>query len=106
MEINEVVEGHGRAIEELNKKTESIEKSIDKLDKNFEGISVKIEEQNKYLREQNNNILSAVLNRNEKSDAQKHELSMLNWSNLWKVLAVAAGAGGFMGLIIQALIKN
>nr|WP_307718639.1 hypothetical protein [Tetragenococcus halophilus] len=75
------------------------------------GLS-RVDESNRFLREQNtrqseqsNEILQAILNRNDNSEKRKHELKMLNWSALWKIVTVSAGAGGVISAIVQVLFN-
>ncbi|MEK0177233.1 hypothetical protein WN867_09415, partial [Tetragenococcus halophilus] len=75
------------------------------------GLS-RVDESNRFLREQNtrqseqsNEILQAILNRNDNSEKRSHELKMLNWSNVWKIVSISAGAGGVISAVVQMLFN-
>lgn len=118
--MEKIIESHGKKIEEHDIKIENLSKEVTIIKNDLRDslirVEVKVEEQNKFVREQNNTILNAVLNRNEKSDTQKHELEkksleqsheirVINFTNLWKVVILSAGAGGIVTLIVQAIIN-
>ncbi|MDV3518208.1 hypothetical protein [Lentilactobacillus otakiensis] len=81
---------HERRITDLNNKMTDTLKSVD--------------ESNKYLREQNNRILEAVIRGDEKSENHKNEMEVINRQNLWKVVTIAIGSSSVIYLILQQLM--
>lgn len=81
---------HERRINDLNNKMTDTLKSVD--------------ESNKYLREQNNRILEAVIRGDEKSENHKNEMEVINRQNLWKVVTIAIGSSSVIYLILQQLM--
>lgn len=105
-EHDDKLKQHDREIGRLNDNMTNMQKSLN------EGLS-RVDESNKFLREQNTRqseqngqILQAVLQGNQDQKKRKDELKVLNWSNLWKVVGIAAGAGGIISAIVQMLFNK
>ncbi|MGY3767100.1 hypothetical protein ACWOAH_11285 [Vagococcus vulneris] len=69
-----------------------------------EGLT-RVDESNKYLREQNGQILNAIIGRNEKSSEREYELSKLKWSNAFKLGLAIFGSSGLVYAVIDIVLK-
>ncbi|WP_282801113.1 hypothetical protein [Secundilactobacillus kimchicus] len=79
------------------------ERRINDLSQKMSDTMDRVEESNKYLREQNTNILNAVIKGNAISENHKHEVEMLTKQNLWKVVGIVLGSSSIVYMIIQQL---
>ncbi|MEL5937966.1 hypothetical protein WN865_00030 [Tetragenococcus halophilus] len=112
MELKERIDEHDKKLKQHDKEIQRINDNIAEMRKDLNDSLNRVDESNKFLREQNtrqseqnNEILQAILNRNDNSEKRKHELKMLNWSSLWKIVTVSAGAGGVISAIVQVLFN-
>lgn len=112
MELEDRVNEHDKKIKQHDKEIQRINDNLVEMQKDLNNGLSRVDESNKFLREQNtrqseqsNEILQAILNRNDQSEKRKHELKMLNWSNLWKIVGISAGAGGVISAIVQMLFN-
>lgn len=93
-----------------DEKFKHLEENDIRLYKEVSGIQVdlkeryaRIDESNKYLREQNMQILTAVLEGNTKSQERADERLKAQEDNKAKFWMTAIGSGGVIGMIIQVL---
>lgn len=110
MELEERVNQHDRQLQRHDKEIARMNDNIVEIQKDLNNGLARVDESNRFLREQNtrqseqnSEILQAVLNRNDKNEERKHELKMLNWSNVWKIVGIASGASGVISVIIQLI---
>ncbi|AYW50190.1 hypothetical protein C7H83_06815 [Tetragenococcus halophilus] len=112
MELEDRVNEHDKKIKQHDKEIARLSNNLVEMQKDLNNGLSRVDESNRFLREQNtrqseqnNEILQAILNRNDNSEKRSHELKMLNWSNLWKIVSVSAGAGGVISAIVQVLFN-
>ncbi|MCF1585245.1 hypothetical protein LQF60_02860 [Tetragenococcus koreensis] len=112
MELEDRVNEHDKKIKQHDKEIARLSNNLVEMQKDLNNGLARVDESNRFLREQNtrqseqnNEILQAILNRNDNSEKRKHELKMLNWSALWKIVTVSAGAGGVISAIVQVLFN-
>lgn len=112
MELEDRVNEHDKKIKQHDKEIARLSNNLVEMQKDLNNGLSRVDESNRFLREQNtrqseqnNEILQAILNRNDNSEKRKHELKMLNWSALWKIVTVSAGAGGMISAIVQVLFN-
>ncbi|MDN6257362.1 MAG: hypothetical protein L0J33_05825 [Tetragenococcus halophilus] len=112
MELEDRVNEHDKKIKQHDKEIARLSNNLVEMQKDLNNGLARVDESNRFLREQNtrqseqnNEILQAILNRNDNSEKRSHELKMLNWSNLWKIVSVSAGAGGVISAIVQMLFN-
>lgn len=112
MELEDRVNEHDKKIKQHDKEIARLSNNLVEMQKDLNNGLSRVDESNRFLREQNtrqseqnNEILQAILNRNDQSEKRKHELKMLNWSSLWKIVTVSAGAGGVISAIVQVLFN-
>lgn len=112
MELEDRVNEHDKKIKQHDKEIARLSNNLVEMQKDLNNGLSRVDESNRFLREQNtrqseqnNEILQAILNRNDDSEKRKHELKMLNWSSLWKIVTVSAGAGGVISAIVQVLFN-
>lgn len=112
MELEDRVNEHDKKIKQHDKEIARLSNNLVEMQKDLNNGLSRVDESNRFLREQNtrqseqnNEILQAILNRNDNSEKRSHELKMLNWSNLWKIVSVSAGAGGVISAIVQVLLN-
>lgn len=86
-----------------DKKLSEHETRINDLSSKLNDTLTKVEESNKYLREQNNDILQAIIKGNERHESNKHEYEMLNRQQLWKFAMIALGSSSVVYLIIDKI---
>ena len=68
-------------------------------------LTVQIDESNKYLREQNGQILKEVLTGNKESQAREDERRLLQEQNKSKFWIAAVGSGGVVALFLQLIFQ-
>ncbi|WP_103893027.1 hypothetical protein, partial [Tetragenococcus halophilus] len=107
MELEDRVNEHDKKIKQHDKEIARLSNNLVEMQKDLNNGLARVDESNRFLREQNtrqseqnNEILQAILNRNDNSEKRSHELKMLNWSNVWKIVSVSAGAGGVISAIV------
>jgi len=112
LELEDRVNEHDKKIKQHDKEIARLSNNLVEMQKDLNNGLARVDESNRFLREQNtrqseqnSEILQAVLNRNDKFEARKHELKMLNWSNVWKIVSISAGAGGVISAIVQLLFN-
>ncbi|MCF1633091.1 hypothetical protein [Tetragenococcus koreensis] len=112
MELEDRVNEHDKKIKQHDKEIARLSNNLVEMQKDLNNGLARVDESNRFLREQNtrqseqnNEILQAILNRNDQSEKRKYDLKMLNWSGVWKVVAVSAGAGGVISAIVQVLFN-
>ncbi|MEK2534365.1 hypothetical protein WN873_02080 [Tetragenococcus halophilus] len=112
MELEDRVNEHDKKIKQHDKEIARLSNNLVEMQKDLNNGLSRVDESNRFLREQNtrqseqnNEILQAILNRNDQSEKRKYDLKMLNWSGVWKVVAVSAGAGGVISAIVQVLFN-
>ncbi len=112
MELEDRVNEHDKKIKQHDKEIARLSNNLVEMQKDLNNGLSRVDESNRFLREQNtrqseqnNEILQAILNRNDNSEKRSHELKMLNWSSLWKIVTVSAGAGGVISAIVQVLFN-
>ncbi|AYW50784.1 hypothetical protein C7H83_10050 [Tetragenococcus halophilus] len=112
MELEDRVNEHDKKIKQHDKEIARLSNNLVEMQKDLNNGLARVDESNRFLREQNtrqseqnNEILQAILNRNDNSEKRSHELKMLNWSNVWKIVSVSAGAGGVISAIVQVLFN-
>ncbi|MDN6423947.1 MAG: hypothetical protein L0K24_12745 [Tetragenococcus koreensis] len=112
MELEDRVNEHDKKIKQHDKEIARLSNNLVEMQKDLNNGLARVDESNRFLREQNtrqseqnNEILQAILNRNDNSEKRSHELKMLNWSNVWKIVSISAGAGGVISAIVQMLFN-
>lgn len=112
MELEDRVNEHDKKIKQHDKEIARLSNNLVEMQKDLNNGLARVDESNRFLREQNarqseknNEILQEILNRNDKSEKRSHELKMLNWSNVWKIVSISAGAGGVISAIVQLLFN-
>ena len=112
MELEDRVNEHDKKIKQHDKEIALLSNNLVEMQKDLNNGLARVDESNRFLREQNtrqseqnNEILQAILNRNDQSEKRKYDLKMLNWSGVWKVVAVSAGAGGVISAVVQVLLN-
>lgn len=112
MELEDRVNEHDKKIKQHDKEIARLSNNLVEMQKDLNNGLSRVDESNRFLREQNtrqseqnNEILQAILNRNDNSEKRNHELKMLNWSNVWKIVSISAGAGGVISAIVQLLFN-
>ncbi|MCO8294916.1 hypothetical protein [Tetragenococcus halophilus] len=112
MELEDRVNEHDKKIKQHDKEIARLSNNLVEMQKDLNNGLSRVDESNRFLREQNtrqseqnNEILQAILNRNDNSEKRSHELKMLNWSNVWKIVSISAGAGGVISAIVQVLFN-
>lgn len=116
MDLKETVDMHAKKLERHDKEIEEIRasnsKEIEAIKSDIrqwnvtlnEGLA-RVDENSKYLREQNSQILTAIIGRNEKANDRKHELEKLKWQSVLKISLVIFGSGGLIYTIIDLLLE-
>ncbi|KFN93668.1 hypothetical protein TMUPMC115_0266 [Tetragenococcus muriaticus PMC-11-5] len=112
MELEDRVNEHDKKIKQHDKEIARLSNNLVEMQKDLNNGLSRVDESNRFLREQNtrqseqnNEILQAILNRNDNSEKRSHELKMLNWSNVWKIVSISAGAGGVISAVVQMLFN-
>lgn len=117
MDLKETVDMHTKKLEQHDKELDELRlnnaKEISEIKKDIsqwnttlnEGLT-RVDENSKYLREQNSQILTAIIGRNEKANDHKHELEKLKWQSVLKISLAVFGGGGLIYTIIDLLLET
>lgn len=117
MNLQETVNMHTKQLEQHDKELVELRKNnareIEAIKADIRSWNVtlsegltRVDESSKYLREQNSQILSAIIGRNEKSNERKHELEKLKWQSVLKISLVIFGSGGLIYTIIDLVLNT
>ncbi|WP_090407854.1 hypothetical protein [Enterococcus malodoratus] len=96
---------HDKELSRLNDLTLEMQKSMN------EGLA-RVDESNRFLREQNTRqseqnaeILREVLNLNKEEEGHKHELRVIDKTNMWKMILGIGGGAGVVFAFLMELLK-
>lgn len=96
---------HDRELSRLNDVALEMQKTMN------EGLA-RVDESNRFLREQNTRqseqnaeILREVLNRNKEEEEHRHELKVIDKTNMWKMILGMGGAAGVVFAFIMEILK-
>ena len=96
---------HDKEISRLNDLSLEMQKSMN------EGLA-RVDESNRFLREQNTRqseqnaqILTEVLNLNKAEEEHRHELRVIDKTNMWKMILGIGGSAGVVFAFVMELIK-
>lgn len=96
---------HDKELSRLNDVTLEMQKTMN------EGLA-RVDESNRFLREQNTRqseqnaeILREVLNRNKEEEEHKHELRVIDKTNMWKMILGIGGGAGVVFTFLMELFK-
>lgn len=96
---------HDKEISRLNDLSLEMQKSMN------EGLA-RVDESNRFLREQNTRqseqnaqILTEVLNLNKEEEEHRHELRVIDKTNMWKMILGIGGSAGVVFAFVMELIK-
>ena len=110
MELEQKVEEHGKKLAQHDKEIGRINDNLLEMQKGMNEGLARVDESNKFLREQNmrqseqnSEILSAVLNRNDKSDERSHDLKKNNQDNMWKLILMVSASTGLITVILNLI---
>lgn len=117
MDLKETVDMHTKKLEQHDKELVELRKNnakeIEAIKSDIRSWNVtlneglaRVDENSKYLREQNSQILTAIIGRNEKANDRKHELEKLKWQSVLKISLVIFGSGGLIYTIIDLLLET
>lgn len=104
------LEKHETEIKEI-KKTSSeeiaaVKREISQWNATLREGLTRVDESNKYLREQNQDILKAIIGRNESSSERQFEMEKMKEQSRTKIALTILGSGGIVYAIIDLLIKT
>ena len=111
MELEEQVQQHEDKLKQHDKEISRLnDLSLVMQTSMNEGLA-RVDESNRFLREQNTRqseqnaeILREVLNRNKEEEEHKHELRMIDKTNIWKlILGIGGGAGVVFAFVLELL---
>lgn len=95
-EIEKAIAKHGQRLD-------GHDREFHELKKEFHETLGRVDESNKFLREQNNRILEAVIVRNNNADKHDFDLNKINTTNRWKFWLTLISASGIGAVLIQFL---
>ncbi|MGL9995077.1 hypothetical protein IGJ41_000313 [Enterococcus sp. DIV1537a] len=123
MALRKRVQEHEQRLERHDRVIDNLETQMSEMKKTVELSFSKIEESNKYLRDmnmeqmkQNNEILTAILDKNTESDrrsdelkkemaARSSDLKKLATENRWKLILGVALSGPLTALVVDLVSK-
>lgn len=102
---HKLILAHDKLLQDHEKRLGRIEKEIPQMHKEFlQGLD-RVDQSNKYLREQNNDILGAIIKRNETEEQHKHQLQLISRKNVWQLIIGISSTTGLLYIIIQQIFK-
>ena len=119
MQVEETLQRHEERLQEQSDDIKRHDKEIGRLgdaqrelQQHMNDTFTRIEESNKFLREQNTRqgeqnekILNAVLEKNEKSEARAYDLKKVSQENFWKMVFGIGGSAALIWTAIQQILK-
>lgn len=102
---HKIILAHDKLLKDHEKRLGHVEKEILQMHQEFlQGLD-RVDQSNKYLREQNNDILGAIIKRNETEEQHKHQLQLINRKNMWQLIIGVSSTTGLLYIILQQLFK-
>lgn len=101
----EMLHDHEIRLTDVEKNQSKFNDELVQLGREIREGNIRTEENNKYLREQNVKILDEVLKRNDMSEQRKHEITMLDKNNWWKLVLMIFGSAGTIVVILELVFK-
>lgn len=102
---DELLKEHEKELELMKEHNDtefqSMKGAIDMLSTSIKSSLEEVNESNKYLREQNTQILNAII----KDSGDKFELKKLKWTKVFEICLTIFGAGGIAFLVIQWIME-
>ncbi|MFS0560149.1 hypothetical protein AB1K91_05370 [Terribacillus sp. 179-K 1B1 HS] len=105
MEETAMLHDHEERISKLEQGQEAIKQQMNDLSRQVADGNTKIEQDNKFLREQNQNMIEKLVGINNKMHERKHELRLIDKQNFWKLTLAIGGSAGALYSVIQALLQ-
>lgn len=102
---HELVLAHDKLLKNHENRLDRMEHEMLQMHKEFlQGLD-RVDQSNKYLREQNNDILGAIIKRNETEEQHKHQLQLISRKNMWQLIIGISSTTGLLYIILQQLFK-
>lgn len=98
LDLEKEVEAHGVRLDSVERELTEVKQSLN------DGLA-RVDQSNKYLREQNNNILTEIIRRNSTADQRDFEIKKLSKTNQFKMFGMIFGASGLAFGLIELLLK-
>ncbi|MDT2660709.1 hypothetical protein P7E02_12575 [Enterococcus hulanensis] len=112
MELEAQVRQHEDKLKQHDKEISRLNDVTLVMQKTMNESLARVDESNKFLREQNTRqseqnaeILREVLNRNKEEEEHKHELKVIDKTNMWKMILGIGGSAGIVFAFVMELIK-
>lgn len=102
---HKLILAHDKLLQDYEKRLCRIEKEIPQMHQEFLQGLERVDQSNKYLREQNNDILGAIIKRNETEEQHKHQLHLISQKNMWQLIIGISSTTGLLYIILQQLFK-
>lgn len=98
MDLEKEVKDHGSRLND-------VERDISELKKDLSEGLTRVDQSNKYLREQNRDILKEVIKRNGLADQHDFEIKKMAKTNQFKMFGMIFGASGLAALVLDIIMK-
>lgn len=98
MDLEKEVKEHGSRLND-------VERDISELKKDLSEGLTRVDQSNKYLREQNRDILKEVIKRNGLADQRDFEIKKMAKTNQFKMFGMIFGASGLAALVLDLVMK-
>ncbi|WP_436635375.1 hypothetical protein [Latilactobacillus sakei] len=83
----------------------AVERDVIELKKDLSEGLTRVDQSNKYLREQNRDILKEVIKRNGLADKHDFEIKKMAKTNQFKMFGMIFGASGLAALVLDIIMK-
>lgn len=83
----------------------TVERDIAEVKKDLNDGLARVDQSNKYLREQNRDILKEVIKRNSNADKHDFEIKKMAKTNQFKMFGMIFGASGLAALVLDIIMK-
>lgn len=102
---HKLIQAHEKLLQDHERRLGRVEHEMLQMHKEFlQGLD-RVDQSNKYLREQNNDILGAIIKRNEMEEQHKHQLQLISRKNMWQLIIGISSTTGLLYIILQQLFK-
>jgi len=94
-----------KEVKDHSSRLNDVERDISELKKDLSEGLTRVDQSNKYLREQNRDILKEVIKRNGLADKHDFEIKKMAKTNQFKMFGMIFGASGLAALVLDIIMK-
>lgn len=105
METEKQLKEHDKLLKKHQYEIEDLKEDVSTVKQSINNTLIQVNESNRFLREQNRDILTNVLKGNETKKRRDYNIEKINIENKWKLILASFTSGGFIITLISLLIR-